>query len=478
MQSSRYGQAVTPATASWLAVLLLVFSVLGGGGRGGLGDMAAQLLALALLLYLAWLLANRGISWRAPTWVRWLPALALVLPAIQLLPIPAGLWASSPARAELAAQLAQAGVVPAHVIGLSPIATEQALWALLPATALFLCTLGLSRRSQLMLLVVIVILATLSIFMGIAQLADGNESPLRLYSPTNRDQAVGFYANRNHFAGFLAMILPLVFAATSWSVVERLGGRRMSPFVVIACCALVILLMLGIALSRSRAGMLLGMLAVLGSLPLAMSLRKQRGMKRILAAILAVAAMVSIQFSLLGVLQRLEVDPLSDGRWKYATVTLQAASAYAPLGSGLGTFQQAYQPFEAKSAPGRYVINHAHDDYLELWLEGGVPALALMLLGAAAWLWRGRQLLDRREHAGSGEASGVFLARAAWLAASVGLLHSALDYPLRTTASMAVFSVLVAIAFSETSRATGSALRVLDTRSESSKVRSRMQVVN
>ncbi len=478
MQSSRHDQAVTPATASWLAALLLVCSVLGGGGRGGLGDMAAQLLALALLLYLAWLLANGAISWRAPPWVRWLPALALVLPAMQLLPIPAALWASSPARAELASQLVQAGVVPMHVISLSPLASEQALWALLPATALFLCTLGLSRRSQVMLLVVIVVLATLSIFMGMAQLAGGEDSPLRLYTPTNRDQAVGFYANRNHFAGLLAMILPLVFAATSWSVVERLGGRRMSPLVVIGCCALVVLLILGIALSRSRAGMLLGMLAVLGSLPLVMSLRKQRGMKRILAAVLVVAAMVAIQFSLLGILQRLEVDPLADGRWKYATVTLEAASAYAPLGSGLGTFERAYQPFEAKSAPGRYVINHAHDDYLELWLEGGLPALVLMVLGAVAWLWRGRQLLGRRDDAGSSEASGIFLIRAAWLSASVGLLHSALDYPLRTTASMAVFAVLVAIAFSDPMRAAGSSLRALETRGESSKVRPRMQALS
>ena len=140
--------------------------------------MKLHLFALALLLYLGWRLANGAISWRAPPWVRWLPVLALALPVVQLRPIPAALWASAPARAELAAQMAQAGVLPMHVISLNPTATEQALWSLLPATALFLCTLALPRRSQLVLIVVIMVLAALSVFMGMAQLGGGNDSPL------------------------------------------------------------------------------------------------------------------------------------------------------------------------------------------------------------------------------------------------------------------------------------------------------------
>ena len=429
--------------------LLLTVSVLGGGGRGGLGDTLVQLLALLLLLYLCWLSAFNPLPWRAPRWVCWLPVLALILPLIQLLPIPMAWWASAPARAELAGQLAQAGVMPIQVISLNPAATEQALWSLLPASALFLSTLILPRKAQLTLLIVIVALAILSVFMGMAQLADGNDSPLRLYTPTNRDQAVGFYANRNHFSGLLAMALPLAFAGTAWAMAERFTGRRFAPVLAIVGCSLVILLILGIAMSRSRAGMLLGMVAVLGSLPLVMSLRQQRGAKRILAITLGIAVMLSVQFSLLGILQRLDADPMSDGRLEYAKVTLEAASSYAPLGSGLGTFQEAYQPFEAKGTPGRYIINHAHDDYLELWLEGGIPALILMGLGAVAWLWRGRQLLRPGPDIAEPGGKILFQCRVAWLSASLALLHSALDFSLRTTASMTVFSVLAAIAFSD-----------------------------
>jgi hypothetical protein len=48
-------------------------------------------------------------------------------------------------------------------------------------------------------------------------------------------------------------------------------------------------LILGIAITRSRAGLLLGMLAVFGSLPIVMSLRMQRGTKRILALAVGIA---------------------------------------------------------------------------------------------------------------------------------------------------------------------------------------------
>jgi O-antigen ligase len=168
----------------------------------------------------------------------------------------------------------------------------------------------------------------------------------------------------------------------------------------------------------------------------------------VLTVAVAVAVMLSAQFALFGMIHRLQSDPLDDGRWRYARVTRQAAAAYAPLGSGLGTFRQAYQPFEAADTPDRAIVNHAHNDYLELWLEGGWPALALLAAAALAWIRLSWTLWRRRINPDSREASRRLLARTAWLAASLALLHSALDYPLRTTAAMTVFALMAAIACS------------------------------
>jgi len=97
-------------------------------------------------------------------------------------------------------------------------------------------------------------------------------------------------------------------------------------------------------------------------------------------------------------------------------------------------------------------VNHAHNDYVELWLEGGLLALPLLALGAAAWTWRGWRLWRRGSAAGDPDSLTLLLTRTAWLSASLALIHSALDYPLRTTASMSVFAVLAAVAFSDPRR--------------------------
>jgi O-antigen ligase len=447
MATAANGQSAGKTPIVLFSMMLVAVAILGGGGQGGFGDVLAQELALGLMAYLYWQGARGLLVWRAPTWVRWLPALAFVLPLLQLVPIPMVLWVGSPARAELAAQLVQAGVTPIQVISLNPTATEQALWSLLPATAIFLATLVLPRKQQQFLLVVITVLAVASVLLGMAQLAGGTKSPLRFYSPTNADQAVGFFANRNHLASLLCMVLPLALAGTAWSVTERLAGRRLSPLWILAGCGLIVMLVLGVALSRSRAGLLLAMLAVLGSLPVVLGVRRPRGTKRVLGVILGIAVMLSFQFGMFGLLQRMNSDSLDDGRWQYAKVTREAAEAYAPLGSGLGTFRQAYQPFEAKKSPSRAIVNHAHNDYLELWLEGGWLALFLMFMGLLAW---GRQSVDAWRRDPSPETSeswSYLLMRAAWLSATLALLHSALDYPLRTTANMTVFAILAAVAF-------------------------------
>jgi O-antigen ligase len=433
------------------AVVLLLVGGLIGGGQGGLGDLLAQLLGSGLLAMVAWGVWRGSLRWDGPKWILALPALALGLPILQLLPLPESLWALGGARAELLAQLRSAGIVPWHRMSLDPMATEYALYSLVPATALFLATLFMPPRGRNLLILALVALAVANVFMGMAQLAGGNDSPLRLYRPTNADQAVGLFANRNHMAGFLAMSLPFVLVGTGRAVVERVGGRSVSVLLVVGGSLVVVLLVVGVALTGSRAGVVLGAIAVLGSLPLALAGQgRQKGGKRVLVVALAVALMLAMQFSLLGALKRMGAPTLEDGRLRYAINTIHAARDYLPFGSGLGTFREAYPPFE--TAPGRYIVNHAHNDYVELFLEGGLPALVLLAAALLAWFRQGWGLWrDRNRDPGYG-ASDLLLVRTAWLAASLALLHCLVDFPLRTTASMGAFATLAAIAFSEPRR--------------------------
>ena len=60
-------------------------------------------------------------------------------------------------------------------------------------------------------------------------------------------------------------------------------------------------------------------------------------------------------------------------------------------GSGLGTFEKVYRMAEDPAKVDRYYVNHAHDDYLELAVETGLPGIILMLLFLGWWgrsVWR------------------------------------------------------------------------------------------
>ena len=421
----------------FLAAATLVAALVLGGGQGTLGDGLVQLMSLALVVACMRRHASDPDARLPP--VAWLAAVPLLLPLVQLLPLPEGLWSLPAARRELAAELAAAGVDPATRWSLVPLATERALVWLLPAAALFLSTLQLQAGSRTVMLQLVVAGAAASAVLGLAQLAGGPESALRLYAQTNPTEAVGFFANRNHLASLLAVSLPLVVVGTAvwYSRCEELDARALFGLAVGA--GLVALMILGIAISRSRAGLLLGMLALLGSLPIVLALRRRRGTRRALAVAVSLGLMLVVQFALFGILQKMEKDPLEDGRFQYLPVVQAAAREHAPLGSGLGGFRRA---FEAEyKTPGTAYVNHAHNDWAEVWLEGGWLGRLLLLAAAGGLVVSGWRVWRPGRHGSAGQRA---IARVAWLGMLLLALHSLGDYPMRKTAILAVAGVLAA----------------------------------
>ena len=108
-----------------------------------------------------------------------------------------------------------------------------------------------------------------------------------------------------------------------------------------------------------------------------------------------------------------------------------------PLGSGLGSFVKVYPLYEnLDQATPEYVI-HAHDDYAELTLELGLAGVLLILGFVAWWLAAVR--------AGWRMGGGWPYARAASIATGVMLVHSLVDFPLRTAALSATFAMCLAL---------------------------------
>jgi O-antigen ligase len=268
---------------------------------------------------------------------------------------------------------------------------------------------------------------------------------LRFFEFTNETEAVGFFANRNHFAALLyaLTVFAAAFAveATAIPVTMRtkLGTRRIVP--IIASFTVLVTLVAGQAIARSRAGLGLTMVALLGCMALAASDRRTTSgitPSRLLGAAAILALIFAAQFTLYRLMDRFSDDPLKDSRIIFARLTLQAAKLYMPFGSGMGTFVPVYATFEKPhDALLDAYVNRAHNDVLELWLEAGVPGLGLMAI-FLVWLTVTASKVWRRNT--SDPEIDIALARAATIVLGLMITHCFFDYPLRTGAVMAILA--------------------------------------
>lgn len=431
--------------------------VLGGGARGGyLYDAILQFLSIPCLLFFLWRLSQQT-TWRKPKVELAFCAALLLLPLIQLVPLPPAIWKSLPNRDLSIAALNLIGAADRWApISISPRATWLSVLSLLPPLAIFIgiAQLTLPQRRKLSLVILAVGLA--SVLVGLLQVAQGPNSPLRFFASTNTTDAVGFFANRNHFA---ALLYSLMLFAAAWSLnsafaagmadkQNRFDAAHVVP--LIASFTVFVTLIGAQVMARSRAGLVLTILALLGSL--ALTFRQERGTsstssvtptKLILSAV-ALTFVFSMQFALYRFMERFEADPLADARIAFARNTVTAAKASMPFGTGMGTFVPVYAAFEkTEDAMIDTFANHAHNDYLELWLETGVSGIILMALFLLWFLGRTRKAWGRHLEQDSGIDHALF--RAASLIIALLIAHSFVDYALRTGAIMAVFAFACAL---------------------------------
>lgn len=115
-----------------------------------------------------------------------------------------------------------------------------------------------------------------------------------------------------------------------------------------------------------------------------------------------------------------------------------------PLGSGVGTFVAAYPSFERpQDTIANVYANRAHNDWLEAWLESGIVGIVLIAAFLIWFVLRSRRIWARNPD--DVRAIDALLASAPTIVIPLILIHSAVDYPLRTDAIMAVFAFCCAM---------------------------------
>jgi O-antigen ligase len=418
----------------WLFVTFILLCFAGGGGSR---DDIMSLLYLrpaAVACGAAFLLLPGRIDLDP---VRVPLALCLgfaVIMAIQMIPLPPEVWTALPSR-DLLMQAADVAGIPQpwRPISISPDLTLNSLASLVVPTAALLGFAALDRQQRLDLLAILLVAAFVSAVVAMAQLAGGESSPLRLYRITNRDAAVGLFANRNHQAMLLVISFPML---AIWAA-KGAGGKRAIGIRTLVAAAVGIFLIPMILVTGSRAGLAFGGIAAFGAWLLYFQQARpamwgSAAWKMVSAGIGGIAlAGLLFAFAAPGrveALQRLlDIDVQGDLRMERVALLTDLARAMLPSGSGFGTFDPLFRIHEPHEALSTFYLNHAHNDLLELAITGGVPAL-LLLLGGLVWFAAKSWKAFRARSGGT----DIALARLGSFIVMLMLAWSLLDYPLRT----------------------------------------------
>lgn len=426
-----------PATTPvfWLSAALLSLAfIFGGESRDNpLSTMAIELLGVTLLAATVWSRALAGTG-RTGWPENALLGLIFLVPLLQLIPLPPDLWTTLPGRDEAAATLRLAGIEPGWApLSLDPEATFRSLLWLVPPAALFLAVGDLETGARFRLAGVVLALCIASLILGGLQITDGDGGLFASPAGGHTDLPIGFFANRNHQGIAMAAALPLAAAfAAIWG--SPSSQRTRAANIVFA--ALVMLLIVGVLGTRSRAALTLAGPALIASIGLfwaASGVKRLRREAALMFGAAAAALLFTAQFAISAVFDRFETLADGDGRFDMWPSIIKASADVTPVGAGLGAFEQFYRGGQPLERMGPKFVNHAHDDYIELWFETGFLA-PVVLAALFFWLWRASL------NAWHGNTTpSAALARASTVVILVLTAHSVVDYPLRTQALACIF---------------------------------------
>ena len=401
--------------------LLLGVALVFRGRNGAANHLAVQLAAPPL----PYVMLRQG-ALRLDLAARFAAA-AIAVAALQLVPLPPALWMALPGGETAAQALAAAGLEPGwRPLALDPMAAALALLTVLAPLLLYIGAGSLGAAQRLRLLQALALFAAASAVLGLVQRITGGACVL---DGGHCGTSTGLMINRNHHADLILagmVLLPAVFPA---------GDNRLRALGLTFATAAMGFAVLA---TTSRMGLLLALPAALVALALTWKPDRRWLALAALGVVLAGLALWSLP-ALAPVFDRL-AGATDDERLVIAGNTWAAAQHFWPWGSGYGSFVPVHAAFEDLDfLHDRHVVA-AHNDYLQILLEGGLAGLLTLVGALALFAHRGWRLWQER---------GAPMAWAAWCVVGLLLVHSAADFPLRMAALTAVFALCFASAKTE-----------------------------
>jgi O-antigen ligase len=247
----------------------------------------------------------------------------------------------------------------------------------------------------------------------------------------------GPYVNRNHFAGFVELVVPPGLAV----LVLRGERRDLLPLL-----ALFTMLPIGALFLAASRGGIVAFFCEMIVLIVLVAMRQTEW--KTLAAGAMVLVLATAMVAWIGVGRAIErfaqyqsLEVTEARRLEMTRDSWKIFRDHPLLGTGFGTLQQVFPKYE--TIYDGLVVNHAHDDYVELLADAGIAGGLLGAWFLVLLFWQGANSLR-----GSRDTTD-FALHAGALTACVGLLvHSFSDFNLHIPANALIFLLLAALSTS------------------------------
>jgi O-antigen ligase len=355
---------------------------------------------------------------------------------------------------QLTAQVIQAvpGAGPVQgSVSVTPDAGMRGLVVLLTNAMAFYLALQLcrdGRRADLFLRALVVIGVGYALY-GVVQHELAPRTLLWFERQAYVDQVASTFVNKNSYATYAGIGLVATIGLLI-DVYRRAGRRRDLPLAVRATAfvdttlksalptlASAALIGVALVLTVSRAGFIAGMAGLLVLILLALTSTRRRWLILITAApVLAVLfAALALYGDDLG--ERFTLPGARDARWEVAARALEAVRDAPLTGFGYGSFDRMFAVYRGTEAftPWHH-WDKAHNTYIELLFDLGIPATALLvvLVGALLAVMLANMLRREAPH---------MISLVALAASATVLSHAAFDFSLQIQAVAITYWSLV-----------------------------------
>jgi O-antigen ligase len=346
-----------------------------------------------------------------------------------------------------------------HSLGYSPL-ISLSWWTFLLSAFLFFLVLRhfcVSRKSLKILVGIMIGLAIAEAIYGLIQALVPSLGVLWVdYIQSGLGDARGTFINRNHFAGFIEMVWPLAlgytfaigFRGKDINLRKLLASDRINKQILLALGIMVMLLAL--LLSRSRAGIMGAFIGFLTFVLMSRSANKRlpHGFWIMSGAIVGLISLYGIKIGFDPIIERfLKIGGEMGGGDSRLDIWRDSLAIVKdhPLGVGLGNFKNVYPVYNVSRISDTRFL-YAHNDYLQLLVEAGIPGFLALVSGF--WIFLGESFKNIKRMKPRHDPLRFFLAVGAFSGIVSLAFHSFFDFNLHMPANLIYFVTLLAIVYS------------------------------